>query len=374
MSDTKSELLSPILIGGMPIPNRVVMAPMTRARAGNDGVPSELAADYYSQRATAGLIITESTYISQQGRGAAFTPGIVSREQVVAWKRVVDAVHEKGGRIFLQLWHAGRISHSSLQKNGEAPVAPSAIRAGSTVYIEEGLVAPSEPRALDINEIRDIIDDFRFAASNAKWAGFDGVEIHAANSYLLDQFIRDSTNHRSDRYGGSISNRIRLTVEVARAVADTIGSRRVGVRISPITTAMGATPFDSDPQATYGALAARLGGMGLGYLHCVEGETRGSNAADRFDFLQIKRAFGGTYIANNGYDRAGAEMAIAEGRADLVAFGRPFIANPDTVECFRDNRPLRDAPREIYYGGGARGYTDWPRQVPVTQDGVVTPA
>jgi N-ethylmaleimide reductase len=346
----QADLFSPLSLGAIAVANRIAMAPLTRARAGMDGVHTPLATQYYRQRATAGLIISEATNISRQGRGYAYTPGIYTEAQVAAWRNVTAAVHEAGGRIVLQLWHVGRFSHVSLQEGGAAPVAPSALRAGGETYIEGGFAAPSEPRALALDEIPGIIEDYRHAARNARAAGFDGVEVHSANNYLLEQFIRDSTNHRSDRYGGSIENRTRLSVEVSTAVAEIFGADRVGVRLSPITQSAGEAPFDSTP----------LGELGLAYLHCIEGQTRGDNAAASFDFQSLRKKFGGCYIANNGYDQALAHDVIARGQADMVAFGRPFIANPDLVERFRRHAELAQAPSDTFYGGGARGYTDWP--------------
>jgi N-ethylmaleimide reductase len=352
-------LFSPTSIGVIPVANRVAMAPLTRSRAGMDGVQSALAVEYYRQRASAGLIISEATNISRQARGYAYTPGIYTEAQVEAWSAVTQAVHEAGGRIVIQLWHVGRMSHVSLQKDGAAPVAPSAIQAGDEVFTEDGPAAPSMPRALELEEIPAIIEDYRTAAKCAKAAGFDGVEVHAANCYLLEQFIRDSTNKRTDQYGGSVENRTRLAIEVIEAVAGVWGADRVGVRLSPITHAVGHTPLDSNPQETYGFLATRVGKLGLAWLHCVEGHTRGKNAAGEFDFKALHAAFGGKYIANNSYDRALAIEAVASGYADMVAFGRPFIGNPDLVERLRRDLPLTDAPVESYYGGGAEGYTDF---------------
>lgn len=357
MTDT---LFSPGQVGAIPVANRVAMAPLTRARAGMDGVHTPLAVEYYRQRAAAGLIISEATNISRQGRGYAFTPGIYTDAHVAAWRPVTEAVHEAGGRIVMQLWHVGRISHDSLQEGGQPPVAPSAIQAGLTVYTESGMQRPSMPRALRTDEIPGIIDDYRNAAAKAKEAGFDGVEVHSANCYLLEQFIRDSTNKRDDAYGGPVENRTRLTVEVAQAVAEVWGADRVGLRLSPITNSAGETPLDSDPNGTYGFLAERLGALGLAYLHCVEGQTRGDNAKDAFDFQALRRAFGGQYIANNSYDRALAMEAIETGHADMIAFGRPFISNPDLVERLRRGAPIAPAPQEAFYGGGAQGYTDFP--------------
>ncbi|BAN48471.1 xenobiotic reductase B [Metapseudomonas resinovorans NBRC 106553] len=341
--------------------NRVAMAPLTRSRASMDGVHSQLAVEYYRQRASAGLLISEATNISRQGRGYAFTPSIYTQEQVAAWRRVTDAVHEAGGKIVCQLWHVGRMSHSSLQENGAAPVAPSAIQAGEVVFLEsQTLGSPSMPRALRTEEIPLIVDDYRNAARCAKEAGFDGVEVHSANCYLLEQFIRDSTNLRDDQYGGSVENRVRFPLAAVQAVSDVWGADRVGLRLSPITRAVGDTPLDSDPQATYGYFAEQLGRLGLAYLHCVEGQTQGTNAADDFDFKTLHAAFGGHYIANNSYDRQMAMAAVASGHADMVAFGRPFIANPDLVERLRRDAPIAEADRATFYGGGAEGYTDYP--------------
>lgn len=355
------DLFSPTKIGAIDVSNRIAMAPLTRSRADMEGVHSHLAVAYYRQRASAGLIITEATNISRQGRGYAFTPGIYTEAQAEAWSRVTSAVHEAGGRIVCQLWHVGRMSHVSLQENGEAPVSASAIQAGELVFLESRTQAPpSMPRALRTDEIPDLIDDYRRAASLARQAGFDGIEVHSANCYLLDQFIRDSTNRRTDRYGGSVENRTRLAFEVVEAVAEIWGADRVGLRLSPMTRAVGDTPLDSDPQATYGHLARRLGELGLAYLHCVEGQTRGPNGSSAFDYKALHAAFGGAYIANNGYDRQLAIEAIASGYADMIAFGRSFIGNPDLVERLRRNAPLAEADQATFYGGGAEGYTDYP--------------
>jgi len=353
------KLFTPTSIGAIEVANRIAMAPLTRSRAGMDGVHTPLAIDYYRQRASAGLLITEATNISQQGRGYALTPGIYTDAHVGAWKPVTQAVHEAGGKIVLQLWHVGRISHVSLQEGGAAPVAPSAIQAGGMVFTLNGNEPPSMPRALETDEIPGLIEDYRNAARKAKEAGFDGVEVHGANGYLLEQFLRDSTNKRTDAYGGSIENRARLPIEVVKAVAEIWGADRVGLRLSPLSTAIGDTPLDGTPQATYGYLAEQLGSLGLAYLHCVEGQTRGDNAASAFDFKALHTAFGGKYIANNSYSRQMAIDAIDAGHADMIAFGRPFIGNPDLVERLRRDAPLFDAPQSAYYGGGAAGYTDF---------------
>jgi N-ethylmaleimide reductase len=319
-----------------------------------------LAIEYYRQRASAGLIISEATNITRQGRGYAYTPGIYTDAHVSAWKPVTQAVHEAGGRIVCQLWHVGRISHVDLQEHGAAPVAPSAIQAGDFVFLESRQQArPSVPRALNIDELPGIVADYRHAAILAKEAGFDGVEVHSANGYLLDQFIRDSTNRRTDRYGGSVENRTRFPIEVVSAVAAIWGSDRVGVRLSPLTQSAGDTPLDGDPAFTYGYLVEQLGALGLAYLHCVEGQTRGENAASEFDFKALSRIFGGHYIANNAYTRQTALDAVASGYADMVAFGRPYIGNPDLVERLFRDAPLIIADPTTYYGGGAEGYTDY---------------
>jgi N-ethylmaleimide reductase len=356
---TTPTLFTPTRLGAIDVKNRIAMAPLTRSRAGMDGVQTPLAAAYYAQRASAGLLIAEATNISRQGRGYAYTPGIYTDAQVAAWREVTDAVHAAGGKIVLQLWHVGRMSHVSLQEDGAAPVAPSALQAGGSVFTEQGFQPPSMPRALRTDEIPALIEDYRQAALRAQAAGFDGVEVHAANGYLLEQFLRDSTNHRTDAYGGSIENRARLTLEVVAAVAGVWGAGRVGVRLSPLSTAIGDTPLDSTPMQTHGYLVARLSAMGIAYLHVVEGQMHAGNGADAFDIRALRAAFAGAYIANNGYDRQTALDATAQGRADLVAFGRAFIGNPDLVARLRDNRPLFDAPASSYFGGGAEGYTEF---------------
>nr|WP_144147341.1 alkene reductase [Paraburkholderia sp. BCC1884] len=357
---SEATLFSPTTIGKIQVANRIAMAPLTRSRADRNGVHTPLAIEYYRQRATAGLIITEATNISRQGRGYAFTPGIYTEAHVDAWRPVTDAVHEAGGKIVCQLWHVGRMSHVDLQENGAAPVAPSAIQAGELIFLETGKQAPpSMPRALETDEIPGILEDYKNAARCAMEAGFDGVEVHSANCYLLDQFVRDSTNKRTDRYGGSLENRTRFPVEVISAVSEIWGPDRVGVRLSPLTRSAGDTPLDSDPQKTYGFYVERLGKLGLAYLHCIEGQTRGDNAASAFDFKALHAIFGGKYIANNSYSREMAIEAIASGYAEMVAFGRPFIGNPDLVERLRRNAPLTEPNHATFYGGAAAGYTDY---------------
>jgi N-ethylmaleimide reductase len=363
---SEARLFTPTIIGAIQVANRIAMAPLTRSRADMDGVHSELAVEYYRQRASAGLIISEATNISRQGRGYAFTPGIYNDAHIAAWRKVTSAVHAAGGKIVCQLWHVGRMSHVDLQLGGAAPVAPTAIQARELVFLEDQSQAPpSMPRALLSTEIPGVIDDYVNAARCAKEANFDGIEVHAANSYLLDQFIRDSTNKRTDNYGGSVKNRTRLAVEVVTAMCQVWGADRVGVRLSPITRAVGDTPLDSNPQLTYGFLADQLGMLGLAYLHCVEGQTRGPNSADAFDFRALRTAFGGRYIANNGYNKEMAVKAVSSGNADMVAFGQHYIGNPDLVERLRQNAPLAEGNKATFYGGGAEGYTDYKALAPV---------
>jgi N-ethylmaleimide reductase len=360
ISDT--DLFEPVTIGAWQLANRIVMAPLTRCRVKNDGIPGALQADYYAQRAGAGLIISEATNISPQGRGYAFTPGIFNDAQIAGWRLVTEAVHRKGGKIVCQLWHVGRYSHPSLQPGGELPVAPSAIAPEGETFTEQGLQKVPTPRALETDEIPGIVEQYRHAASCARQAGFDGVEIHAANCYLLDQFIRDSTNRRTDRYGGSIENRARLVLDVASAVVAVWGGgSRVGIRLAPVTPNTGNTPLDSNVMATYGYLIAQLNRYELAYLHFVEGATGMSREVPVGISLEKLRAlFHGPYMANNGYTLELAKAARRNGTAELICFGRPFIGNPDLVERLKAGAALTEAPRETWYGGGARGYTDWP--------------
>ncbi|WP_395676184.1 alkene reductase [Inquilinus sp.] len=357
---TVPKLFTPTRIGDLELPNRVVMAPLTRNRARADGdVPHALNAEYYAQRATGGLLISEGTQISPEGKGYAWTPGIYSPEQVAGWRLVTDAVHKAGGRIAAQLWHVGRISHTSLQPGGVAPVGPSAIAADSQVYEGRSLVPASTPRALETAELPRLVGDFVQAARNAKEAGFDAVEIHSANGYLLDQFLRDGTNKRTDAYGGPAANRARLLLEVAEAVAAVWTPGRVGVRLSPFSNF--GDIADSDPMATFGHAIERLSDLGIGYLHLVEGQTGGSRELlPGADLQALRRLFKGSYIANNGYDRGLAIETVESGRADLVAFGKLFIANPDLVERLRRDAPLNTPDQTTFYGGDARGYTDYP--------------
>lgn len=353
------DLFQPVRLGNLTLANRIVMAPLTRARAAAGGVPTELNAQYYAQRAGAGLIVSEATNISAQGRGYAFTPGIWSAAHVVGWRHVTDAVRARGGRMFLQLWHVGRISHPSLQEGGALPVAPSAVRPEGQAFTETGLQPFVAPRALEIGEIPGIIEDYRHATRNALAAGFDGVEIHAANGYLIDQFLKDKTNRRTDRFGGSIENRTRFLAEVVAAVVAEAGGERTGIRFAPLTPSNDIA--DSDPRPLFLAAVERLNPHHLAYLHVVEGATQGPREVPGgFDLQELRRAFNGLYMANNGYDLALAEQARRDGLADLIAFGRPFIANPDLVERLRRGLPLTTPDRATYYGGGEQGYTDYP--------------
>ncbi|MGR8931595.1 MAG: alkene reductase [Gammaproteobacteria bacterium] len=357
-----TDLFQPATIGAWQLANRIVMAPLTRCRVKRDGVPGGLQAQYYAQRASAGLIISEATNISLQAKGYANTPGIFSDEQIKGWQTVTEAVHLKQGKIICQLWHTGRFSHPSLQPDGALPVAPSAIAAEGETITELGMQMVLTPRALETGEIPDIVEQYRHAAHCAKRAGFDGVEIHSANCYLLEQFIRDSTNQRADPYGGSIENRSRLVLEVTQAVTEVWGGgSRVGIRLSPVTPSAGNTPLDSNVMATYGYLIERLNQFELAYLHFVEGSTRMSRDVPAgIDLQQLRALFKGPYMANNLYTKELALAARASGQADLICFGRPFMANPDLVERLKGGTELAVAPKETWYGGDEKGYIDWP--------------
>lgn len=355
-----SPILQPVAIGDLQLANRIVMAPLTRSRSNDAGVPPEFAADYYAQRADAGLIISEATNISAQARGYALTPGIWTDAQVEAWRHVTSAVHKRGGIMFLQLWHTGRISHPDLH-GGALPVAPSAIKPEGQAFTNDGLKDHVTPRALETSEIPPIVEDYRHAAHCAQDAGFDGVEIHSANNYFLEQFIRDSTNHRTDEYGGSLENRLRFPLAVVKAVTEVWGAKRVGIRISPATTMPGHAPLDSDVMTTYGTYVDALSALGLLYIHDIEGVTQMTRDTPKdVDFPALRKRFSGAYIANNRYDLKLAESTLANGDADLFSFGRPFLANPDLVSRLRSGAPLADAPQQYWYGGGSVGYSDWP--------------
>ena len=354
---TDKTLFQPYDLGPLQLANRIVLAPLTRNRAGTGLVPSEFAATYYSQRASAGLLITEATQISADAQGYQDTPGLYTPKQIAAWREVTDAVHAKGGKIFVQLWHVGRISHVDLRPDGAAPVAPSAIRAHTKTFVNNGFADVSEPRALGLEELPGIVNDFRQAAANAIVAGFDGVEIHGANGYLLDQFLKDGANQRTDAYGGSVENRARFVLEVVKAVIDEIGAERTGLRISPVSPANAISSSDPQPQFDY--LVEQLNALDLVYLHVVEGATGGPRDVAPFDFGALRTRFKNTYLANNGYDLELATTRLNDGKADLFAFGRPFISNPDLVERLETGAPLAALDPATLYGGGAKGYIDY---------------
>jgi len=353
-------LFDPIQIGDIALANRIVMAPLTRNRAIAGNKPGPLTVEYYRQRATAGLIVAEASQISPLAQGYLDTPGIYSAEQVAAWRQVTDAVHAEGGKIVLQLWHVGRISHTSLLPEGAVPVSSTDKAANASTFTRDGFVPVSAPRALRDDEIPGLIEDYRRAARNAIDAGFDGVEVHAANTYLIEQFLRDSVNDRSGPYGGNIANRARLLLEVVSAVTDEIGAGRTGVRLSPMTTF--TAPLDSDPQALYGYVVEQLAPFGLAFLHVIEGETGGTRTPEgkSFDYEALHRAFPGAWLLNNGYTRELAIETVASGKADLIAFGRPFISTPDLVRRLREDKPFNELRADKLYGGGAEGYTDYP--------------
>ena len=354
-----STLFDPVRVGEIDLANRIVMAPLTRNRAAPGQIPSRLAVEYYRQRATAGLIITEATQVSPEGQGYLDTPGIYNAEQVEGWRQITTAVHAAGGKIVVQLWHVGRISHVSLQPNGQAPVSSTDRRAETKTFTRDGFVAVSPPRALRTDEIPGVVESYRLAASRAMAAGFDGVEVHAANGYLIEQFLRDSINDRSDRYGGSIENRSRLLLEVMNAISGEIGGGRTGLRLSPVTPANDAAQ-DSNAQALYEYAVAQLASLRLAFIDVVEGQTGGARDFAPFDYAALRSKFNGAWMVNNGYQRQMALEAVASGAADLVAFGRPFISNPDLVRRLRDDTGLNKLDTRTLYGGGATGYTDYP--------------
>ncbi len=367
-------LFSSYQLGSLKLPNRIVMAPLTRNRASQGNVPHQLNATYYAQRASAGLIIAEATQVSPQGQGYPFTPGIHSPEQVVGWKLVTDAVHQQGGRIFLQLWHVGRISHPDLQPDGALPVAPSAITPKGEASTYEGPKPFVTPRALETSEIPGIVEQYRQGAANALAAGFDGVEIHAANGYLIDQFLRDGTNQRTDKYGGSVENRTRLLLEVTEAVTSVWDANRVGVRLSPSGTFNDMR--DSNPLETFGYAAQSLNQFDLAYLHIYEatdadikngGVIVPTNSlrvsvrgASRREAPPQEAGFTNTLIVNGGYNREKGDAVLANKAADLVAFGTLFISNPDLPQRLAMNAPLNQADQTTFYGGTEKGYTDYP--------------
>ncbi len=346
-------------IGSISVKNRIFMAPLTRNRADAQGIPSPMAAEYYAQRASGGLLITEATQISPMGKGYINTPGIHTQEQVQAWKKITKAVHDKGGKIIMQLWHVGRISHTSLLPDGQAPLAPSAIAAKSQTFTQDGPTDVSTPREITLAEIKSTINDYKIAAQNAKDAGFDGIEIHAANGYLIDQFLQDKSNKRTDDYGGSLENRVRFLNEVTKSVLTVWGAGHVGVRLSPTGTFndMG----DSNPLETFSAAINALNTYNLAYLHMVEKFPGIESGAEENNIIKTLRAlWKGAYITNGDYGRDAAEKAVDSGYADAVAFGRIYIANPDLAERLQTNAPLNEPDGSTFYGGGAEGYIDYP--------------
>ncbi|HKI62585.1 MAG TPA: alkene reductase [Mariprofundaceae bacterium] len=350
-----TDLFSPVQLGKLKLSSRIVMAPMTRNRA-PENIPTDLMAEYYTQRASAGLIITEGAQISEQGIGYPATPGIHSPEQVAGWQKITDAVHARGGHIFVQLWHCGRVSHPDFH-GGALPPAPSAIRPAGQAFTYTGLQDFVTPRALELEEIPGIIEQYRHAASMAMQAGFDGVEIHSANGYLLDQFLRDGSNQRTDAYGGSIENRTRLLREVTEAVCNEIGADKVGVRIAPVNAFNDM--HDSDPQALFNHVATTLSGLHAAYLHVVEVSMAGE-PDQAVDMQQIRSHFDGMYIANGRYDKARGNAVLSSDKADLVAYGIPYLANPDLPGRFLRDAPLNEPDQATFYGGDAHGYTDYP--------------
>jgi len=358
-----SKLFSPVKVGPYDLSHRVVMAPLTRMRSEPGDIPGDLMVQYYCQRASkGGLIVAEATPVSPRGNGYAGAPGIYSDKQIPGWRRVTDAVHAKGGRIFLQLWHVGRQSHTDLQPNGEAPIAPSAIPAEGYAYTKNGEVPFSMPRALALDEIPLVVEDFRDAAERALKAGFDGVEIHGANGYLPDQFLQDGSNKRTDAYGGRIENRVRFMLEVAHAAISVWGPDRVGVRIAP--SGSYGSMSDSNPAATFGYVTEQLDRFGIAYLHVIEPRIKGTelivDGQGAIAAQHLRPKFSRTLIAAGGFDQRAAEDIVSGGHADLVAFGRHFISNPDLPERFRHGLTLNPYDRSTFYGGDARGYTDYP--------------
>jgi len=352
-------LFQPVRIGALDLANRIVMSPMTRARAGDGLVPVAINAEYYAQRAGAGLIITEATQVSVEAQGYIDTPGLFTPAQIAGWRAVTDAVHARGGKIMVQLWHTGRMSDNEFQPGGRAPGAPSAIQAKAMIFTAaNGYTNAAMPRALAIEEIAQVVEDFRKSSRHAIEAGFDGVEIHGAHGYLLDSFLRDGPNQRTDRYGGSIENRARLLLEVATACAAEIGGSRLGVRLAPVSPA--GDSFDSNPQPLFESVVEQLNPLGLAFLDIVEGATGGPRDFAPFDYAALRRRFDGAWMVNNGYDRAMALEAVASGAADLVAFGRAFIANPDLVRRLKEDLPLAELDPATTYGKGEAGYISYP--------------
>lgn len=351
-----TDLFKPFQLGDLTLANRMVMAPLTRNRASENGVASPMMLTYYQQRASAGLIVTESTPVSPEGVGDPCTPGIYTDAQAASWFRLTEAVHLAGGHIFIQLQHCGRISHPSLLPNNATPVAPSALQPAGQAVTYTGMQDFVTPRALDTREIPGIVEQFRRGAEMARRAGFDGVEVHAANGYIIDQFLRDGSNHRTDAYGGSVQNRMHLLNEILDAVCTVWPAQRVGVRLTPENSFNSMS--DSNPQAHFEYFVEQLSSRGLAYVHVLEGDMMTKTRT--VDYRAVRSKFVGPYIANNGYDLVRAKTAVRSGAANLVAFGVPFISNPDLVRRYRENLPLNEADPSTFYGGGEAGYTDYP--------------
>jgi N-ethylmaleimide reductase len=358
---TEKNLFQPFKLGSIELANRIVMAPLTRNRAEAGNVPGPMTVEYYAQRASFGLIVAEATQVSAQAQGYYATPGVHTPEQIAGWRKVTDAVHANGGKIFVQLWHTGRMSHQAFQPGEQAPVAPSAIRANAKTFIPgQGYVDTSTPRALETAEIAGIVNDFRTAAANAIQAGFDGVEIHGAHGYLLDAFLRDGSNKRTDQYGGSIENRARFLIEVMAAVVGEIGADRVGVRLSPVSPVNDSV--ESNPQPLFEHVVRELNKLKPVYIHIVEGATGGPRDNAPFDYKKLRSLYDGVWMLNNGYTNEMAQAAVASGEADLVSFGRPAITNPDLPRRLKEKAPLNElfADAPLYGGQGPHGYTDYP--------------
>jgi len=360
-------LFDPLRIGNIELDNRIVMAPMTRSRADDEGVQPEYAATYYAQRASAGLIITEATNVSPMAKGYVRTPGIYTDAQIESWRSVTKSVHARGGRIFMQIFHTGRIALPDFLPGNAQPVAPSAVRANGKNYTDEGMKEFVTPREITREEIAQTVKDFATAAGNAITAGFDGVELHSASGYLVQQFLTTNVNLRTDEYGGSIENRSRLLFEVVEAITKEIGGGRTGIRLSPVTPANDAS--DPDPQPLFDYVVRKLADYGLAYVHIIEGATGGprdfQQGGKPFDYDALKSAYReaggkGAWMGNNGYDKALAEAAVAEGHVDLVAFGKLFLANPDLVRRLKDDIGFNEPDKATFYGGSAKGYTDYP--------------
>ena len=365
-------LLEPVRLGDLSLPHRIVMAPMTRNRAGEGNAPEEMNVTYYRQRASAALILTEATPVEPRGHGYMAVPGIYTDRQQEGWREVVEAVHAGGGRIFLQLWHVGRIGHPlNLPFGADETVAPSAVRPDGEIVTPEGMKPFPEPRALETTEVGEIVDRFRKAAERARAAGFDGVELHGANGYLVDQFLRDGTNRRRDRFGGSLENRVRFLAEVTRELVDVWGAERVGVRLSPLN------PFndmeDSEPERTFPYAASRLGELGISYLHIVEPDSEeATHGGEEHPVVtRMREEFGGTIMLNGGYDRESGNRAVAGGRAELVSFARLFLANPDLPRRFAEDLPLNEPDPDTFYGGDEEGYVDYPSWEGMVEAGTV---